>query len=79
MNFQNWSSRNAFVFESGSRNIKTMVGQLDAELQTAGYRCNISSKEAVLTAGAMMQRWAPQTCYTLRGNSVCTVKDLISI
>ena len=48
MNFQDWASRNAFVSGSGSRNIKTMVGQLDAELQTAGHHCNIFSKEAVL-------------------------------
>ena len=45
-------------------------------LLTARDRCDISSKKAVLPAGAMPQRWAPQTPYTLRRRTSSIAKIL---
>ena len=47
----------------------------DKVLPTARHRCNISSKGSVLPAGAMTQRWAPQTRYTLRRNTASIMKE----
>ena len=45
----------------------------------ARHRCGISWKRAVLPAGAMTQRWDPQTRYTLRRNTASVIKELILI
>ena len=44
---------------------------------TARHHCYISLKGDVLPTGAMVRKWALQTCYTLHHNAASLVKDLI--
>ena len=47
------------------------LGAVDSNIvPTARHYCDISSKGAVLPAGAMMRKWAPPTRYTLRLSTV---------
>ena len=46
----------------------------ETEMQTPRLRYNISSKEAVLPAGAMMLNWAPQTRQTFLRNTANIIK-----
>ena len=46
-------------------------------LPTKSPHSDISSKEAVLPAGAMTRIWATSTLYTLRRNTTSGVKNLI--
>ena len=57
--------------EVGGSNIGRLKS--DTVLSTARHRCVIS----LLPAGAMTQRWVPQTSYTLRRNTANIPKDLI--
>ena len=49
----------------------------DTVLPTARHRCDVSSKGAVLPAGAMTRRWARQIRYTLQCITASIMKDLI--
>ena len=68
-----WSSatRSSLEQEVGVSNIGRVKS--DTVLSTARHRCDIS----LLPAGAMTQRWVPQTRYTLRRNTANIPKDLI--
>ena len=44
---------------------------------TARHRCDVFSKEALLPAGAMTQKWVLQTRHMLWRNTASTIKDLI--
>ena len=49
----------------------------DTMLPTARHRCEISSKGAMLSTGAMTQKGAPPTRYTLRPITASIMKDWI--
>ena len=51
--------------------------KLNTLLPTVRHLCDIFSKGAVLPAGAMTERWAPQTRYTLRRNTASIMRDFI--
>ena len=57
---------------------KSRVGQSGLALLTSLRYCDFSFK-AVLPAGAMARRWAPQTRYTLQRNTASIIKDLTII
>ena len=57
---------------------KFRVCQLGVVLLTSRHYCDFSFK-AVLPAGAMTRRWAPQTRYTLQRNTASIIKDLTII
>ena len=64
-----WSCGYAFVYGAGSLSFKSREVKWGAELPAARHRCDIFLKEALLRAGAMTRRWAPQTRYTFQDNT----------
>ena len=63
-----WSRGNAFSLE------REVPIKSDILLPTACHCCEISSKGAVLPAGAMTRTWAPQTPYALRRNAASLMR-----
>ena len=71
-----WSSDNAFVLGAGDLKLKPRAGQIEHSVANSSKgRSDISSKGAVLPAGAVMRRWAQPTRYTLRRNTANIMKD----
>ena len=66
----NWPTGRAATWSSLEREACGSV------LPTARHRCDISSKEVALSAGAMTRRWAPPTRYTLRHNTASLPNNL---
>ena len=65
---------NAFGSGAGGLRFKSRTLQIGHSVGNGSSLCNISSKGAVLPAGVMMRRWAPQTRYTLRRNTTNIMK-----
>ena len=72
-----WTSR-AVVRASLEREVQVSnlgLVKTNKVLPRVRHRCDISSKGAVVPAGAMKRRWALQTFYTLRRNTASKMKD----
>ena len=71
-----WSSGDGFVSGAGGLRFKSRAGQLDTGCQLLATASTFLLKN-LCCPGAMMRKWAPPTCYTLRRNTASIMKDLI--
>ena len=67
-----------FVSGADGLGFKSRTGQIGHRVANdSPLQSSISSNGAMLPAGAMTRRWAPQTRYALRRNTASTMKDFI--